>query len=94
MQQTGETVETSDEYAAGMSDFAEGGYIGLATHGNGYRFKELTITALDESGDPTPLANADKGMAPKPMKDTYTGWLPTKEEWFFLWGDEYEGVNP
>ena len=91
--QYGDETLVSDEYAAGMSAFAEGGYIGLATHGNGYRFKELLITTLDVNGNPVPIANAETGMAPEPMEDTYTGWAPTKEEWFFQWGKEYEGVK-
>lgn len=85
----GVQVDDSDVYYAELDDIALGGYVGFGSCGNGVSFSGLKITALDEFGEPMRLADAEKGFAPEPTPDTYTGWLPFETDWAFDWKTPY-----
>lgn len=81
-------VDDSDIYYAELDDIAIGGFVGFGSCGNGVSFDNLTLTALDEFGNPTSLETAEKG-AIESIPDNYKGWQPTKEEAAFDWGPDY-----
>ena len=82
-------VDDSDIYYAELDDAILGGFTGFAACGNYVTYDNLKITALDEFGEPTSLANAEKGFAPDPAPDTYTGWQPSNTDWLFNWRSPY-----
>ncbi len=83
-------VDDSDTYYLQILDDAIGGLVGFGACGNGSTYDNFQITALDDSGQPIALADAEKGWKPEPIPDNYEGWQPVKDEWFFTWGEEYE----
>lgn len=82
-------IDDSDRYYTALPDDVSGGYIGFGCWGTSVAFDNLRITALDDLGDPTSYADADKGFAPPDFEDTYTGWKPTAEDIAFAWSDKY-----
>ena len=82
-------VDDSDVYFANLDDAILGGYTGFAGCGTHTTYDNLTITALDELGDPMSLAEAEKGFAPAPVVDTYAGWQPFETDWAFNWKAPY-----
>lgn len=82
-------VDDSDIYYAELDDAILGGLIGFGACGNYVTYDNLTLTALDEFGEPMSLADAEKGFAPEPVPDTYTGWQPFETDWAFDWKPPY-----
>lgn len=82
-------VDGSEVYLAELDDAIYGGFTGFASYGNKVTFDNLTITALDDSGNPTALKNAKKGIASDWAGDTYSGWQPLDSDWFFNWLKPY-----
>ena len=81
------SVDDSEEMVANLDATAWGGYIGFAAFNAAVSYDDLTVTALDEDGNVTTLAMAQKGFAPS-GEDTYGGWIPHEEDWFFSWDTE------
>lgn len=82
-------VDDSDKYYADLDDAILGGFIGFGACGNYVTYDNLTLTALDEFGEPMSLADAEKGFAPEPVPDTYAGWQPLEMDWAFDWKSLY-----
>ena len=82
-------VDDSDIYYAELDDAILGGLIGFGACGNYVTYDNLKITALNEFGEPMSLADAEKGFAPEPVPDTYTGWQPFETDWAFDWKSPY-----
>lgn len=75
----------SDVYYAELSNGVFGGFAGFASYGNYVSYDNFMITALDAEGQPMPLANAETGVTPELLRDTYTGWQPLETDWAFDW---------
>ena len=77
--------KASTAYYFDVDDTGIGGYIGLGNYGNGGTFSSLKITALDSKGKEVSMSQAEKGMAPPIVPDTYVGWVPQSPDWEFDW---------
>lgn len=85
------SIKTDDsaEYYVDLSDEAFGGYVGIAGCGNFANFSNFSVTALDSFGNEVPLADAERGFAPKGPAEWIVGWKPDAGDDPFVWDDKY-----